>query len=339
MNTELLRTLCTSNGISGDEGAIREIIINEIKDYAEYEVNPLGNILAFKKGKNRAEKKLMLSTHMDEVGFIVTDITDDGLLKFDEVGGLDRRVLPARAVVVNGKNGVIGVKPVHLCEGDEDKTIPKLGDMYIDIGADTREEAEKAVSLGDSVTFVPRYLDNGFTIRSKALDDRVGCFILINLIKSELEYDTHFCFLVQEEVGLRGARAAAFTVAPDFSLVLEATTAADVPDVVPAKQVCRIGSGAVIGFIDRHTIYDREMLRLAFDLANKNGLKVQLKKAVAGGNDAGSIHSSRGGVRTLAVSIPCRYLHAQNSLIAKSDLDDLYTLVALLSKELSGGKL
>ena len=147
MNTELLRTLCTSNGISGDEGAIREIIINEIKDYAEYEVNPLGNILAFKKGKNRAEKKLMLSTHMDEVGFIVTDITDDGLLKFDEVGGLDRRVLPARAVVVNGKNGVIGVKPVHLCEGDEDKTIPKLGDMYIDIGADTREEAEKAVSL------------------------------------------------------------------------------------------------------------------------------------------------------------------------------------------------
>ena len=167
----------------------------------------------------------------------------------------------------------------------------------------------------------------------------MGCFILINLIKSELEYDTHFCFLVQEEVGLRGARAAAFTVAPDFSLVLEATTAADVPDVVPAKQVCRIGSGAVIGFIDRHTIYDREMLRLAFDLANKNGLKVQLKKAVAGGNDAGSIHSSRGGVRTLAVSIPCRYLHAQNSLIAKSDLDDLYTLVALLSKELSGGKL
>ncbi len=339
MNTELLRTLCTSNGISGDEGAIREIIINEIKDYAEYEVDPLGNILAFKKGKNRAEKKLMLSAHMDEVGFIVTDITDDGLLKFDEVGGLDRRVLPARAVVVNGKNGVIGVKPVHLCEGDEDKTIPKLGDMYIDIGADTREEAEKAVSLGDSVTFVPRYLDNGFTIRSKALDDRVGCFILINLIKSELEYDTHFCFLVQEEVGLRGARAAAFTVAPDFSLVLEATTAADVPDVVPAKQVCRIGSGAVIGFIDRHTIYDREMLRLAFDLANKNGLKAQLKKAVAGGNDAGSIHSSRGGVRTLAVSIPCRYLHAQNSLIAKSDLDDLYTLVALLSKELSGGKL
>lgn len=339
MNTELLRTLCTSNGISGDEGAIREIIINEIKDYAEYEVDPLGNILAFKKGKNRAEKKLMLSAHMDEVGFIVTDITDDGLLKFDEVGGLDRRVLPARAVVVNGKNGVIGVKPVHLCEGDEDKTIPKLGDMYIDIGADTREEAEKAVSLGDSVTFVPRYLDNGFTIRSKALDDRVGCFILINLIKSELEYDTHFCFLVQEEVGLRGARAAAFTVAPDFSLVLEATTAADVPDVAPAKQVCRIGSGAVIGFIDRHTIYDREMLRLAFDLANKNGLKAQLKKAVAGGNDAGSIHSSRGGVRTLAVSIPCRYLHAQNSLIAKSDLDDLYTLVALLSKELSGGKL
>ena len=339
MNTELLRTLCTSNGISGDEGAIREIIINEIKDYAEYEVDPLGNILAFKKGKNRAEKKLMLSAHMDEVGFIVTDITDEGLLKFDEVGGLDRRVLPARAVVVNGKNGVIGVKPVHLCEGDEDKTIPKLGDMYIDIGADTREEAEKAVSLGDSVTFVPRYLDNGFTIRSKALDDRVGCFILINLIKSELEYDTHFCFLVQEEVGLRGARAAAFTVAPDFSLVLEATTAADVPDVVPAKQVCRIGSGAVIGFIDRHTIYDREMLRLAFDLANKNGLKAQLKKAVAGGNDAGSIHSSRGGVRTLAVSIPCRYLHAQNSLIAKSDLDDLYTLVALLSKELSGGKL
>jgi endoglucanase len=201
-NIELLKELCSSNGISGNEKNIRDIIISEIKDYVtEYHIDNLGNIIAFKKGKKRAEKKLMISAHMDEVGFIVTDITSDGLIRFNEVGGIDRRVLLGRRVIIENKTvGVIGVKPIHLCNSDEKKRIPSYDSMYIDIGADSKEEAEKFVSLGDNIAFESFYEDNGFTIKSKALDDRAGCFLMTEMIKSELEYDMYFTFVTQEEV-------------------------------------------------------------------------------------------------------------------------------------------
>ena len=203
---KLLEKLCTVEGISGDEGSVREIIINEIKPFAdEIKTDNLGNIIVFKKGKNRAKAKLMLSAHMDEVGFMVTDITSDGYLKFDEVGGLDRRVVLGKTVTVgkNKVNGVIGVKPVHLSSGDERTAVPKLSEMYIDIGAESKDDALSVVSYGDSVNFNSIYENNGYTIKSKAIDDRFGCLALIELIKSELEYDMHFVFAVQEEVGLR----------------------------------------------------------------------------------------------------------------------------------------
>lgn len=340
-NIELLKELCSSNGISGNEKNVRDIIISEIKDYVtEYHIDNLGNIIAFKEGKKRAEKKLMISAHMDEVGFIVTDITSDGLIKFDEVGGIDRRVLLGRRVIIENKTvGVIGVKPIHLCNSDEKKKIPSYDSMYIDIGADSKEEAEKFVSLGDNIAFESFYEDNGFTIKSKALDDRAGCFLMTEMIKSDLEYDMYFTFVTQEEVGLRGSKVAAYTVNPDFAIVLESTTAADVPDVSVEKQVCSVGNGAVIGYMDRRTIYDRGMIERAKILSENNNIKLQFKKAVAGGNDAGSIHESRGGVRTLAISIACRYLHASLSLIAKSDLDDVYNLALLLSEDICGGRL
>ncbi len=340
-NLCLLKDLCTANGISGDENNIRKIISGILDDYAvEYSVDNLGNIIAFKKGRKRADKKLMISAHMDEVGFMVTDITSDGLIKFDEVGGIDRRVLPAKSVVINNKiNGVIVNKPIHLCSSDEKSSIPKYSEMFIDIGAESREEALKYISPGDSVTFEALYEDNGYTIKSKALDDRAGCFIMLEMLKSELEYDTYFTFVVQEEVGLNGAKTAAYTVAPDFAVVLESTTAADVPEVSPSKQVCNVGEGAVIGFIDRRTIYDKGLINEARRLANENNIKLQFKRAVAGGNDAGVIHNSRGGVRTLAISLPCRYLHSQLSLIDKSDLDSAYTLAKLLAERICGGAL
>lgn len=340
-NIELLKELCSSNGISGNEKNVRDIIISEIKDYVtEYHIDNLGNIIAFKEGKKRAEKKLMISAHMDEVGFIVTDITSDGLIKFDEVGGIDRRVLLGRRVIIENKTvGVIGVKPIHLCNSDEKKKIPSYDSMYIDIGADSKEEAEKFVSLGDNIAFESFYEDNGFTIKSKALDDRAGCFLMTEMIKSDLEYDMYFTFVTQEEVGLRGSKVAAYTVNPDFAIVLESTTAADVPDVSVEKQVCSVGNGAVIGYMDRRTIYDRGMIERAKILSENNNIKLQFKKAVAGGNDAGSIHESRGGVRTLAISLACRYLHSSLSLIAKSDLDDVYNLALLLSEDICGGRL
>ena len=339
MNLELLRSLCTAQGISGDENSVRELIIKEIEPCADYHIDNLGNIIAFKKGRNRAANKLLLSAHMDEVGFMVTDVTSDGLIKFDCVGGIDRRVLPGRTVFIGNVPGVIGVKPVHLCDPDEQGAIPELGSMYIDIGASGKSEALSVISIGDSVTFEALYEDNGYSIKSKAIDDRAGCFMLIELIKSELEYDAYFSFVVQEEVGLRGSAVAAFSLEPDFALVLESTTAADVPDVPSSKQVCCTSQGAVIGYMDRRSIYDRGLISLAQRLADENEIKLQYKRAVAGGNDAGSIQKSRSGVRTLAVSLPCRYLHSQLSLIYKSDIDDMYRLVSLLAENIAGGKL
>ncbi len=339
MNTELLRQLCITNGISGDENCVRDIIIKEIKDYVtDCYTDNLGNIIAFKKGKKTPENKLMISAHMDEVGFIVTDITSDGFIKFDEVGGTDRRVLPGRTVLINNKTyGVIGTMPVHLCTLDESKKIPAYSDMYIDIGADSKEQAQSLVNLGDSITFEVYYEDNGYTIRSKALDDRAGCFMMIEMLKTELDYDMYFTFVVQEETGLNGAKTAAYTVNPDYSIVLESTTAADFPDIPSTKQCCNVGDGAVIGYMDRRTIYDRGLIKKAIDIAQQNDIKLQFKRAVAGGNDAGVIHNSRGGVRTLAISLPCRYLHSQISLIAKSDLEHTFKLTKLLACKIAGG--
>ena len=342
INFELLKKLCTANGISGDEGSVREIIINEIKGFAdEIKIDNLGNILVHKKGKNRAKSKLMLSVHMDEVGLMITDITSEGYLKIDEVGGIDRRVLIGKRVTIGDKKlaGVIGIKPVHLTHGDEGSSIPEISEMYVDIGADSREQALEYVNYGDSVNFCSEFLENDFTINSKAIDDRFGCLVLIEMIKSELEYDTDFAFVVQEEVGLRGAKVAAYTVNPQFALVIETTTAADIPEVEASKQVCNLGNGAVISVMDRSTIYDKEMVALAFETAEKISAKAQYKRAVAGGNDSGIIHQTRGGVRTLAISLPCRYLHSPSCTASKADCESVMMLAREMAEQIAGGRL
>lgn len=342
INFELLKKLCTCNGISGDENSIRRIIINEIKPYAdEITTDNLGNLIVFKKGRNRAVNKLMLSAHMDEVGLMITDITSDGYLKFDEVGGIDKRILIGKQVTVgnNNINGVIGIKPIHLTKGDEASAIPNMSDMYIDIGATSLDNALDYVSIGDSINFISDFEYNEYTIKSKALDDRFGCYVLISLIKSELEYDMHFVFAVQEEVGLRGAKVAAYSVDPEFAIVAETTTAADVPEVEPSKQVCNLSKGAVISVMDRRTIYDKQLVKYAFVLAEKTGAKAQYKRAVAGGNDAGVIHQSRVGVRTLAVSLPCRYLHAPSCVVNIDDCNSMLTIISQLANDVAGGKI
>jgi putative aminopeptidase FrvX len=336
---ELLKKLSEARGVSGHEDEVREIILEEIRPYAEkIEVTPLGNIIAFRKGKNRAPKKLMISAHMDEVGLIVTHITDEGLLKFSTVGGIDRRVLPGKSVTI-GKNvhGVVGLKPIHVLKKDErEKSVP-LEELYIDIGALTREEAQAAVLPGDTATFNSVFQTENGTIVGRALDDRAGCAILIELMRCEPKYDTVFAFVVQEEVGLNGAKTAAYSVEPDAAIVVEATTAADVPGVEEAKQVCRLGSGPAVSFMDRRTVYDREYYRLAFRAAEKAGVKCQAKQAATGGNDAGAIHPSRGGVRTAAVSLPCRYLHSAVGIISQEDyfaaLKLIETLAELIEEE------
>lgn len=328
-----LRDLCLINGISGDEDKARDYIISEISDKCEYSVDNLGNIIAFKKGKKAPKNKILLSAHMDEVGLIVKYINDDGSLMVDSVGGVDCRVVFGRQVSV-GKNGVTGVAggvAVHNLSGEEREKAVSIDKLTVDIGAESREEAEKTVALGDSIYFKSDYIEfgDGF-IKSKAIDDRFGCALMLELIESELEYDTYFSFVVQEEIGLRGAKVASYTVNPDYAIVLEATTAADIPLTDDEKSVCKCKSGPVISFMDRSTIYNKELYNLAFDLAKSNNIPCQTKTMIAGGNDAGAIHISRGGVKTMAVSIPCRYIHSPSCVANKDDMINSFELVKLV---------
>ena len=336
---QLLQELCSLSGISGQEGAVRALLQERLAPYAsQMHTDALGNLIVEKQGRERAKVKLMLSAHMDEVGLVVTHITEDGLLKFACVGGIDPRVLCGKQVVVNGHVGVIGGKPVHLMKSEEKEKAVPVEELSIDLGADSRAQAQKAVSLGDPVGFVSGFDSSGGMVRSRALDDRVGCAILASLAQRELAYDMTFVFCVQEEIGLRGARTAAYQVQPQAAIVVECTTAADLSGVEEAKQVCTLHGGPVVPFMDRGTIYDAEYYRLAFALAEKNGLKCQTKQRIAGGNDAGAIHVSRGGVRTVSVSVPCRYLHSPMGMIAQQDFADAQTLTALLAEHIAGDR-
>ena len=331
-----LKALCTLDGISGDESKVRDYIISKIKDKCEYRIDPMGNLIAFRKGRKKPKNKVMLSAHMDEVGFICTYICDNGFIKFINVGGVDPKVAVGRAVKIGEKgiNGVIGNKAVHLCNDDEEKTAPKLDKLYIDIGAEKKEDAEKYVSIGDCVYFVSDFVEFGEDkIKAKAIDDRFGCAIMLKMIESELEYDTHFAFLVQEEVGCRGAGAAAFAIRPDYAVVLEATTASDISGVSDEDRVCVQGKGAVVSFMDRSTVYNRDMFKGAFAIAKEKNIPVQPKTTVAGGNDASAIHKACSGVYTIAVSLPCRYIHSGTSVGDKKDMQACYDLAVALCEE------
>lgn len=333
----LLRELCLINGTSGDESRVRNAIIEKVKDLCDYRIDNLGNLICFCKGKKSADKKLMIAAHMDEVGFIVTYINEDGTLCFNEVGGVDTSVVIGRQVTVGSDaiSGVIGATAIHNLSKEQRESTPKYSDMYIDIGAESREDAEKIVSLGDSVHFDSEFTQLGKKyIKAKAIDDRAGCAAMIKLMREGVEYDTYFVFNVQEEVGLRGSMASAFSVAPDFAIVLEATTASDIDGLGGAKRVCSLGNGPVVGFMDRSTLYDKELYRMAFDIADELEIPCQTKTMIAGGNDSGAIHISRGGVRTIAVSVPCRYIHSPSCVINAEDLENTLILTRELAKRI-----
>ena len=338
---ELLRELCLIDGVSGDENDVREAVIEKVKDVCEYRIDPLGSLICFKKGRKKPEKKLMICAHMDEVGFIVTYIRADGTISFGNVGGIDTSVIIGRQVTVKSSitgeklYGVIGSTAVHNLSKEQREKAPSKDSLYIDIGAADKAEAEKLVAQGDCAYFVSEFEDfGGKHVKCKAIDDRAGCAMMIKLMHEELEYDTYFVFNVQEEIGLRGSTASSFAVAPDFAIVLEATTAADIDGSSGAKRVCELGKGPVVSFMDRSTVYDRELYRLAFDIAAEEGFPCQTKSMVAGGNDAGAIHISGKGVRTIAVSVPCRYLHSPSCVISTDDYENSCRLVRILAERI-----
>jgi len=326
---DILKDLCEINAVSGDEGAVRDYVKAALKGVeCEIKTDNSGNLIVYKKGKAKPKNKLMICAHMDEVGFIVTGINQDGFVSLSAVGGVSDSVVYGRKIrFKSGVAGVLGGKPVHQLNAEEKEKQPKLSSLFADIGAASKADAEKHISLGDVAYFTSEYAETGTDcIMGKAIDDRLGCALMLDLLMNESEYDMHFVFTSQEEVGARGAEVAAYALKPDMALILEATTACDIPDIKDEKQVCKLNGGAVIPFMDKGAVYDKELYKSAFDTAAENNIKCQTKTQIAGGNDSQSIHKTAGGIRTICISVPCRYLHSPACMINKNDVNEMKKL-------------
>mgnify|MGYP000925371278 CR=1 FL=1 len=323
-----LKELTELSGVSGYEYEVRNYIKNKLKEIGcEYYIDKLGNVIAHNKG--RKNKTIMVAAHMDEVGLIVRQIDSKGLIKFEAVGGIDQRVLNSKVVLVGDNKipGVIGSKAVHLMSKEErGKSLP-IDKLYIDIGTDSKEETEKLVSIGDYVSFKSDYVEFGDNmIKGKALDDRVGCSILLELLSMKLDADFYGVFTVMEEVGLRGAETAAYQLEPDLGIVLEGTVSADMPEVEDYDKTTIIGKGAALSIMDNATVYDIDVVREVAKIAEDNNIQYQYRTSGAGGNDAGAIHKTKKGAKVVAISIPCRYIHSSVSVASKNDYENVLRL-------------
>lgn len=341
---DTIKTLCEACGIAGSESTIASLIKKEIVNCCKCKIDNIGNVVAFKKGRKAPKYKTMLVAHMDEVGFLISNIENDGLLRLVRVGGIDTSVLVGQTLLAAAKKeflpGVVGAKPVHLQSKDERCRGIDMSSLMLDIGCKTREEAEKLVDIGTPAYFSSKFGGFGKSlIKSKALDDRVGCAILIELLKTFDECEFYAVFSTMEEVGSRGVRMVAETIKPDIAIVVECTTAADTPITSEYGKVCCMDMGPAISFMDNGTVYDQELVKLAFVEAEHSNLKAQYKKAVRGSNDAASLHSACTGIRTLAISVPTRYLHSQASVASMLDIEQTVMLLKLIMRSfIAGGK-
>ena len=321
---ELLKKLTGVWGPSGCETRVAELIKEEVKEYAdEIYTDALGNLICRKKGNG---KKVMFASHMDEIGIVVTFIDEKGFLRFADVGGLYLRNLINRRVrFENGTIGVIGTE-----ENNEKRQMSK---MFIDIGAKDREDAEKMVSIGDMAVFEGELSCQNGKIISKALDNRIGCYVLIEAMrKVKSENDLYFCFTTQEEVGLRGARTAAFKIEPEYALSVDVTDIGDTPKA--PKMAVKLGNGAAVKVMDYSVISSIDVREKLIEVAEERGIKYQREIMMEGGTDAGVIHFTKGGVKTGGISIPTRYIHSPSEMIDEEDLKASINLLIGFAEEI-----
>ena len=325
---ELIIALSSIFGPTGCEDRVSAAIKPELEKYCDKVVlDRMGNLIGkLSLGNAQNRKKIMLSAHLDEVGFMIEQINDSGMLLFDTVGGIDDSVMAGKSVLVGNEkfliNGVICSKAIHHKLKSERDMAEPYDKLCIDIGISDKSVAESYVSIGDFATFDVPNDDSVFfgkdknMMKCKALDDRMGCAALIEIMrllaskKPEIDLDVYFCFTVREETGYSGAEVVANRIMPDFALVFESTAIGDIPTAPENKRVAEVSRGAVISIADRSTIYDKELIDLAFALSQTENIPLQVKRYLSGGNDAGHIHKSGVGVRSLAISVPTRYLHS-----------------------------
>lgn len=328
----ILRELSEAVGISGEEDAVRDIIARHIRDHVdELLIDPMGSLIALKRGTGAVNLRVMAAAHMDEVGFMITGFDSDGSIRFTAVGGVDARILPGLRVSV-GPDRVLGVvmwPPIHVNKGQD--TVP-IDRLRIDIGATSRESAQKAADVGDVIAFDSPFTELGPSVRGKAFDDRASCANLIRLLQGDpLPFDLHAAFTVQEEVGLRGAIIAANRIQPDAAFVLETTACHEHPqdpDEPDQTTITTMGAGPVITVVDKQTICDPRLVQHLVRMGDAQGIPHQFRSPQhAGGTDAGSIHKSGRGVPSVTVSTPCRYLHGPNLIMSLSDWENQANLL------------
>ncbi len=340
INTALLNTICTTPGAPGFEQKIRALVLEEIKGLVdEVEVDNMGNVYAIKRGKG--DKRVMVGAHMDEIGFIVTHIDDNGFIRFHTLGGFDPKTLTAQRVIIHGSEDVIGVmasKPIHVMSADERNKVAKLSDYFIDTGL-SADEVKQRVKIGDSITREREFIEMGNCVNGKSLDNRLAVFILIetlrNLKGKEIPFDLYGVFTVQEEVGIRGANVSSLRIQPDFGFGLDTTIAFDLPGASAHEKITELGKGTAIKIMDASTICDYRMVQFMKNTADKHKIKWQPEILTAGGTDtAGIQRMTEGGSIAGAVSIPTRHLHQVIEMAHKDDIQGSIDLLTACISEI-----
>jgi len=331
----LLEKLSNAFGPAGNEDEVRRILARALKDKVdELSTDALGNLIAFKKGSGTQPRmKVMVDAHTDEVGLMITRIEKKGLLGFQAVGGIGDRLLLAKGVVVGEKRlpGVITAPPIHLTKPNQRNQVITIDQLAIDIGASSEDEAKRLVKLGDYVAFDTRFqvlAEDGLrAVKGKAFDDRVGCAVAAALADETYDVDLYLSFSAQEEVGLRGARVAAFRIEPDVAFALEGTVCEDMPKKKDLSPTTELGKGPAITMMDRSFFADKRLVQLLAGTAEAQGIAYQFKQPGVGATDAGPIHLSKSGVPAVTVAVPCRYIHTPVSMLSLNDYDNLVSLM------------
>ena len=327
-----LKQLCEIHAPSGDEGRLRRAILTEARALCGEEnvrIDRMGNVLCRKKGREAGRPHVCVSAHMDEVGFLIMGATDEGLLRFRPIGGIDPRVVVSKRVLAGPDflPGVIGAIAIHLQSDDDLEKVLDYDSLYIDIGAKNKDEALEKCPPGSYAYFDTPYtpFGDGF-VCAKALDDRVGCYNLLELMRESYPGDVTFAFVTREEVGLRGSKGAAYGVQPDIAINLEGTAANDVGDVKSPFEICCAGKGVAVSFMDNTSVNQRRLYQKLMRLAERREIPHQAKRGVTGGNDAASYQRAAGGARVCTLSVPCRYIHSGASVCCLADVEAQYAL-------------
>ena len=335
MNIDLLKRLCETPGVSGREGRIATLVRDELRPICdEVTVDTFGNVAGIRKGSGGP--KVMLAAHTDEIGFLVSHIDEQGFLRVQAIGGFDVHVLPAQRVMVWDRDGnphrgafMISTKPAHLLDGSESNKF-KTSDLFIDLGM-TAEQVKNIVNIGDQVTMDRTLETVGDSVMSKSLDDRVGVFVMIEALRrvENAKAEIHAVATTQEEVGLRGARVAAYSAEPDISIAIDITLALDFPGMKPQEYVTQLGKGAALKYFDTSVLPNYKLVDHFRDLAEEHSIPFQYEFLPRGGTDAGATAQARGGNAAFTLSIPTRYAHTVNEMARVSDIQACIDLLSV----------